>query len=129
MNRIVCSLLLLATACTPLQGAWEGEVNCDGEELEVVIDLEWDGDAYVGEGALNCTAYWGAPCVQKFEVNVDPDQGPFAGELDVDIDDCRAETEDGEVNLGCSSPDDVEWDGGDSIEGDWSECEFELERE
>lgn len=121
-------LLFFVSACTPLTGEWEGEVTCDGESLDVWVDLEWTGRRYEGEGALDCTAYWGASCVQKFDVQVDPDEGPFAGDLDVELDECRAQTADGSADLGCDDPDDVEWDGADVIEGDWSGCELELER-
>lgn len=126
MIRACCFVFL--AACTPLAGEWEGEVTCDGESLEVYVDLEWTGRTYEGDGAINCTPYWGAACVQKFEVQVEPDDGPFAGDLDVDLDDCRAETADGEAELGCDNPDDVEWDGADTIEGEWSGCDLELER-
>ena len=132
MNRALLALsplLIGLPGCAPLVGGWEGEVRCNGESLDVLIDLEWDGREYVGDGALNCGPYWGAACVQKFEVHVQPEEGPFAGDLDVDVDDCHAETADGTMDLGCDNPDDVEWDGGDHIEGEWSGCELELDRE
>lgn len=128
MNRAFIPVLLLLAACAPLQGEWEGEVRCDGEELEVFVQMEWNGRYYEGDGALNCAPYWGDDCVQEFLLDVRPEDGPFAGELDVDVDDCRAVTADGTVDLGCNSPEDVEWDGGDRIEGDWADCELRLDR-
>jgi hypothetical protein len=102
-------MLFFLLACTPLAGDWSGE--------------------YVGEGWLDCTDAYGGSCEQSFELQVEP-EGPLGEqELDVDIDDCTYELEGTSGSGGCTNPDDVEWDGADSITGEWDDCDVELERD
>lgn len=97
--------------------------------MDVDINLEWVGDGYEGEGTLDCSDAYGGPCEQVFDIQVDP-TGPFGEqELDIDLDDCEYEVDGFSSSVGCDNPDDVEWDGGNTIVGEWSTCDVELSRE
>ena len=123
------STLLFLLACTPLNGEWTGEVECESYSLDVDIEVEWTGSEYEGEGTLDCSDAAGSPCEQTFDIQ-SGGEAPFGEQdLDVDLDDCRASYGGQEGDVSCDNPDDVEWDGADSITGEWSQCEFELERD
>ena len=121
--------LFFITACTPLNGDWSGEVDCGDYAMDVELSVEWTGDQYEGDGQLDCTDYYGSECEQTFDIQIDA-EGPFGEQdLDVDLDDCEATLSGFSSQVGCDNPDDVEWDGADTIDGDWSSCTFELERD
>jgi hypothetical protein len=121
--------LIALFGCTPLVGDWSGEVDCDRFSMDVELSLEWDDNEYVGEGALDCTDAVGFDCEERFDIQVDA-EGPFGEQdLEVDLDDCIAEGGGVMERVSCENPDHVEWDGGDTIIGDWGSCEFEVERD
>lgn len=122
-------LALLLVACTPLVGDWSGEVDCGDYAMDVEMTLEWDDGEYVGEGTLDCTDALGSDCEQTFEVQVRQDQAFGEQELDVDLDDCRASAGGVSADVGCDNPDEVTWDGADAIEGEWGDCDVELQRD
>lgn len=123
------TLILILLACAPLVGDWTGEVDCGDYSMDVEVNLEWLGDGYEGEGKLDCTDYYGSECEQQFDIEVDS-TGPFGEqELDVDLDDCEYDLGGFSSPVACDNPDDLEWDGGNTISGEWSSCDVELERE
>lgn len=122
-------LFLFLFACTPLTGEWTGEVDCGEYAMDVSIEIEWTGAEYEGDGKLDCTDYAGSDCEQTFDIQIEPEGPVGEQELDVDLDDCHADVGGFESDVGCDNPDDVDWDGGDTITGEWAQCEFELERE
>lgn len=122
-------LLILLSACTPLVGDWSGEVECDNYAMDVEMTLEWTGKRYEGDGVLDCTDAVGFECEQTFDLQVDAEGFMGEQDLDVDIDNCRYETAIGDDDVACDNPDDVVWDGGVTIVGDWGDCEFEVERD
>lgn len=120
--------LLFFIACTPLNGEWSGEIDCDDYSMDVDIEIEWTGGEYEGQGTLDCTNYYGSPCEQTFDIQMEA-EAPFGEQdLDVDLDDCEAEIGGFQSQVSCDNPDDVEWDGADTITGEWSTCEFQIER-
>jgi hypothetical protein len=120
---------LFLLGCVSLAGDWSGEVVCDGFAMDVEIALEPDGGDYVGEGTLDCTAYWGSPCSQSFTVEVEAERDGDEWELDADSDDCEV-TVDGQTSpYACDDPTDLVWDGKDEIEGKWVGCDVEMERD
>jgi hypothetical protein len=116
---VIALVLLLASSCS-LAGHWEGEVDCGSYDMPVSVDLEADGGEYTGEGELDCSNAWGGDCRQQFDLTVEPEGG--FGE------DCRVDFGDGYEEGGCTDPDDVEWDGEDTITGEWNGCDIEIER-
>lgn len=122
-------MLLLLLACTPLVGDWSGEVDCDGFAMDIEVSLDWTGKEYEGEGTLDCTDYYGSECEQTFDVQVRPESAFGEQELDVDVDDCEIDAGGQSGEVGCDNPDDVEWDGANTITGDWAGCDAELERD
>lgn len=122
--------LTMLIGCTPLEGDWEGEVDCGDYAMNVTLTLAWGGQRYEGEGVLDCTDAYGADCTQTFDLQVDAERSLNGGrELDVDVDDCRAELDGYSSQVSCDNPDDVEWDGGDRIDGEWGDCDVDLFRE
>lgn len=122
-------MLLFLLACTPLVGEWSGQIDCVGFAMDVEATVDWD-DGYVGEGEMDCSDYYGASCTQTFAFEIDPgevDDGEQ--ELEIDVDDCMAEVWGVESEVACDDPDDVVWDGANEIQGEWSGCELELNRD
>jgi hypothetical protein len=117
-------MFLFLLACTPLSGNWSGEVDCGDYAMDLSLSLEAAQGDYEGEGLLDCTDYYGADCAQTFNVEVETD----GRDLDVDLDDCYYYVEGYESQVGCDNPDDVEWNGGREIDGEWADCDVELER-
>lgn len=121
--------LLLSVACTPLAGTWEGDADCSGFNLPVHVELEPEGDHYVGWGSIDCSVLYGEECMQSFDIDLEQEDGPGDDDLSVDLDDCELHTLDGVEAVSCDDPTDMEWDGADAIEGDWAGCDVELERD
>lgn len=122
-------ILWLFLACASLGGDWAGEVDCGSYAMDVELSLAWTEGLHQGEGELDCTDAYGMDCTQRFEIEVETGSRHGAQELEVDLDDCFAETATYTGAVDCDNPDDIEWDGGDRIDGDWVGCEVELERE
>jgi hypothetical protein len=128
--RFLPVVTALLPACTPLNGDWSGEVTCDNYGMDAEISLEWTGSRYEGEGTLDCTDAVGYNCEETYDLQIDA-EGPFGKQdLNVDIDDCEYQAGPIAGSAACENPDDVEWDGADTITGDWTDnCTFELGRE
>ena len=116
-------------ACTPLVGDWSGEVDCGDYSMDLEISLEWGDGEYEGEGTLDCTDGYGSDCEQTFDLQVEAEGFMGQQDLDVDVDDCEYEIQGYSGSGSCDNPDDVEWDGANSITGEWGDCDVELERD
>lgn len=123
------ALWLMLVGCYPLAGVWEGEAECYGFDLDIQVTLEPADGVYAGSGSLDCSKTWGSDCEQTFDLELEPESWRGEQDLEVDLDDCQLHTDDGTEDVSCDDPDDLEWDGADRIEGEWSGCDIELERE
>lgn len=122
-------LMLLLAACHPLNGEWEGEIDCGDYGLNTEVTLEWTGSRYEGSGTIDCTDAWNMPCEQLFDLQVDAERRSHGDrDLDVDVDDCSATLDGDYQELACDNPSDVEWDGADRIDGEWGGCDVDLFR-
>ena len=130
--------------CTTLAGDWEGEMECDGidQGFDMEVSLSKDGGKeYSGDGtiALTCSdGQYSVDCDLEFEMAVEAEKASGDQELDVELDDCNLDWDGGGEETDCGDdPDDVEWDGKDTIEwkgtltfvGGETDCEVELERD
>ncbi len=97
--------------------------------MDVEITLEPSDRGYAGTGTLDCTDAVGSDCEQSFEIDVRPESTFGEQDLDVDLDECEMDAGFLSGEIGCGNPDDVWWDGGDLIEGEWGDCDVELLRE
>lgn len=119
--------IVLMAACRPLVGDWSGDIECENYSMKLDLSLEASDKGYEGEGELDCTDGYGSECGQTFDIEVrheDP-----ATDLDVDLDNCYVTVLGVEAEQACQDPRHVEWDGGDTIEGEWNECDVSLERD
>lgn len=122
-------LILLLAACTPLVGDWEGTLDCGTYEAPISVSLEFEGGEYVGDGELDCSDTLGGGCQETFEIHIQS-IGPFGEQdLDVDLDDCEASWGGYTSEVDCDDADDLSWDGADEIEGDWGDCDVDLDRQ
>lgn len=123
-------IALLLLACSSLSGTWSGDVDCGSFGMSAEIQLERDGDSWTGTGTMDCTDYVGVDCLQTYDVEVQKDErdkGDWV--LDVNNSDCVIEIQGSRDQAACTDPDEVLWDGGDSITGEWDVCDFELQRD
>lgn len=122
-------LLLTLFACAPLTGDWSGTIDCLSHEMPVSLALAANGDRYSGTGELDCLEYYGSECGETFDIFVVPSDWGGSQHIAAHLDNCVVTTAASSGAADCVDPDGWRWDGADTIEGDWGDCDASIERE
>jgi hypothetical protein len=129
--------LVLATGCsTTLAGDWSGELDCDGLDIDIEFELDPEDGVFIGEGSIDDFSVDGYNAELTFEIELEKTSMFGDQELDASIGDCELDLSGyGSGEVDCEDPDNVEWDGEDTITGEVEgflgsdmDCDLEVER-
>jgi len=130
---------LLFSACggVPLEGSWDGVVDCGlGITFAMAVDVgPEDGLVAEGTGSIGGIDTTEGVAALTFDLQVTKDAPGGPQDLDVDISGCEYDVSGVRFPAFCDSPSAVNWDGADRIDGDLEDfqgsgftCGFELDR-
>lgn len=139
LRKAATCLLLTGCADFDLSGEWSGDLDCGpDDEYAVAFDLEstgtqsWTG---TGTGDLECVIDNGVladtiePCTLNYDLEVTTASADGAFWVDMFMLDCTAIWNGNEYpDRECFGIWDIQYDGTDTLDGQWDICGFEATR-